>query len=776
MSTISTPVMSRHSNSTGAPLPIIPRRGSSSSRINTAAAQFVSPPKATASPVQITVQHATPPEDEKSGPISLRRRVRPNTSSDPALLSPQSKSRPLLRVTTPSQATLTPSRPPRSKKEITRAHLSVVDSSSSEEEFKQELAKDATPKPSTSTVTPTPTVVDKTPIHRTLSESHVYRPGILSLPKSTLPTSPETPVPSVIRNKSGQPVKSSLKRSSLSGSLKLGLSGISSKSEPSTPTIPKAVKFDTCLERVKLFLAEQKPLAVSRDGSPTDETDSDFPAFIFGRDDKKNLTMKVVNMPSMINSAANVALEQMKLLPELSSVVGRVRVKNLAYQKWVAARFTFDDWQTTSEVTAKYVESVSGNVDVFTFVIKLNDMLARLEEKTMMVAIRYTVGGREFWDNNGGKDYMISFFRQSQPPAESRRTSIEDSRSSGDISALRNRLEEVAQKQDSELNASSMMGARRVTHQRKPLPDFKASKSLADRYDFGSSFSETWVPPSPTATFSRSRHARMNSHPTTSPKNNLKHVSRKPIPGSPRECDDDTFQPSPFVSSDLEDVPSPLQKERLTRNHHRGYDLDVLENTPRLKRTPAGVMDFESSSSDEGGITTSFCVSSAEYFTLSPLDVTPRSMSDLALETQSAFLMPPIASPLSEATPALSSPSSNSSTSSSPCTDDFISTLTAALARDIESESTNYHQFLSRFCFYTGTELNGCSSSETNSPTEDLSRSSSSDSVEFLLSSSPRLQGYANCPHLTAPVVRSGSVTPTSVISGTSEERSPTPV
>ncbi|KAF9265864.1 hypothetical protein L218DRAFT_832699, partial [Marasmius fiardii PR-910] len=286
--------------------------------------------------------------------------------------------------------------------------------------------------------------------------------------------------------------------------------------------------------------------------------------------------------------AADVVLEELKLLPELSSVVGRVRVKNLAYQKWVAARFTFDAWQTTSEVTAKYVESASGNVDIFTFVIKLTDMLARLEEKTMVVAIRYNINGREIWDNNGGKDYLVSFSRQSQLQnrilVEKKLNDGEYSRvPGGDISILRNRLEEVVQRQESELSVSLLKQARHVSHSRKPLPDFKNGDSLATRYDFGSSFNEPWVAPSATTSFSLNRHIRTNSHPSTFNETMQKQISRKSIPGSPRDCDDVTFRPSPYVPSDLEDGSSPLSshQERLTRHHHRGYfDFDVLGDAP----------------------------------------------------------------------------------------------------------------------------------------------------------------------------------------------------
>jgi hypothetical protein len=56
------------------------------------------------------------------------------------------------------------------------------------------------------------------------------------------------------------------------------------------------------LEHVKFFLAEKKPLAVSHDGSPiedTSENDDDFPSFMFGRSDAtKSWKRLVMQLPT----------------------------------------------------------------------------------------------------------------------------------------------------------------------------------------------------------------------------------------------------------------------------------------------------------------------------------------------------------------------------------------------------------------------------------------------------------------------------------------------
>ena len=305
----------------------------------------------------------------------------------------------------------------------------------------------------------------------------------------------------LIRKKSGEVLKSSLKSRSSSASGRhrptFSLSDLSnmtlspSMSAPTTPSIltadgvpdsmqsatVKMVHFDAQLEHVKLFLAEQKPAAVSRDGSPTlDDTTSggegessaaewgdayNFSGFTFPPRGRKRLTsgasseeevavrkvlmMRVLNMPASggRKGSMDVWLEGLHLSDDATNVQGTVRVRNIAFEKSVAVRFTFDGWQTTSEVLAKWVESCSPTLvsneplvppsvpgpassasvsaqkstasikipafDRFSFSIRLTDILLRIDEKTLVLAIRYNAGGREAWDNNSGQNYRAVF-------------------------------------------------------------------------------------------------------------------------------------------------------------------------------------------------------------------------------------------------------------------------------------------------------------------------------------------------------------------------------
>ncbi|CAG8790207.1 17243_t:CDS:2, partial [Racocetra fulgida] len=95
----------------------------------------------------------------------------------------------------------------------------------------------------------------------------------------------------------------------------------------------------------------------------------------------------------------------------------RIQVQNIAFQKSVEVRYTFDFWQTVSEVSANYAEGVPdkdsrNSFDLFIFAIELIDNSRnQIDGKTMYFAVRYKVNGRDYWDNNNGSNYQVNFKR-----------------------------------------------------------------------------------------------------------------------------------------------------------------------------------------------------------------------------------------------------------------------------------------------------------------------------------------------------------------------------
>lgn len=543
----------------------------------------------------------------------------------------------------------------------------------------------------------------------------------------------------IIRKKSGQPVKSSLKasRSSTSGNLSVVTVGSSSKSEPPTP---KVVHFDTKLEHVKLFLAEQKPLAVSRDGSPTDDTsgtDSDFPSFIYGdepdtRRARRKLVMRLINMAPKFNPGADVALEDFYLNFDGTNILGKIRVRNIAYCKTITVRFTFDSWQTTSEVTGRYAESIDPQFDRFSFSIRLNDLLARIEGKTFMMAIRYNVDGQEFWDNNNQQNY-VAVFTKAKVSRESKRSDDEDA---SDVENLRNRLEQVIlQGKEKSSTLRSSQTAKVLESKETDLPSLKSGIALSSRYDFATSLrnpsiwnpsdvpawgspsigTRTLSPPAPLA-----RSSSLPLPPSSIPWPEKRSPPRRPaalpvstslkgqsLLGSPRDHREELLLSPPRTSlGKLDDNTGTTR----TRNHQRAYlDIGSVGTSSYVRRTPPGTPTSKPTELDLFSIASipSPSLSSSRCHSFPPLT----TGDSLLLPSPASFGFEPISAPIGGrqllsptlaardfsrglglnlgessgdsdlSTPSLSTPTSSRSTTPSP-TDPFTKPTLPLLGED----------------------------------------------------------------------------------------------
>ncbi|KDQ33988.1 carbohydrate-binding module family 21 protein [Pleurotus ostreatus PC15] len=780
------------SNSAGAPLPLIPRRSAIRSNSTPASAQG-SPPNAT--PIKVVVEGPSPSKEYPKNSF--------NTNFPTASTAASGITPPVRRRVVPSRSVPTLC-PPEHSTPTPAVSLANVNNHPP----LPDTGDDATPRASTSKpLTYQPGVSLRLNLdslkNRSLSESRID--GLSGEDSFEIPPAVEA---QLIRKKSGQLVKSSLKRSKSSdrASLSVMMFAGPSKSEPTTP---KAVHFDAKLEHVKLFLAQQKPLAVSRDGSPTDDTsgtESDFPSFIFGsadeRNARRNLTMKVTNMPIIINTVHDVALEELKLSSDMTSIEGRVRLKNIAYHKQLGVRFTFDAWQTTSEVFGKYSEPINKNFDRFTFSIRLNDLLARIDGKTLLLALRYTVDGQEIWDNNSCQNYQAIFSTKRQP-----KNRPDDSSSASDAADLKVRLEKVVRGREagpatptprvSRQPGSRSNSSSSSSDSDKPL-EFKTNGSLASRYDLGSSLRAPWKSPVPAYT-PPPQHSRTRSHPSTSPSQTsipwpskivttptTQYNKSKAELGSPRDLsNDDHFRlvgTRLHTSPESENIPFPVMKppvakeQRASRNHQRGGYFDVGANFETgVRKTPPGspkstAVDSVSGLASPRSI--SFPPSDGSllprplFSTPTALDLTPRQ-GLFALETGGD----------SESSTPTFIPSSESSRSSTPSPTDFAFTsLVDGFVDQLPPANApvDYRQLIDKFCFYTGTD------------TLPLRPSSASSVDDFFSSQSPRLQGSAHkfsSPPLTARsnsddmiVCRSGSATPVDRRTSPLGSRSPTPI
>ncbi|CEP11113.1 hypothetical protein [Parasitella parasitica] len=113
-----------------------------------------------------------------------------------------------------------------------------------------------------------------------------------------------------------------------------------------------------------------------------------------------------------------VSLESIAWNNVLQVVQGRVLVHNLAFEKKVTIRCSFDDWKSWTDIDAYYKKPALssdglkyGNSAFDCFLFDIN--VANRNQFICRLAVRYQTLGQEFWDNNNGNNFTV----QSMPPS-----------------------------------------------------------------------------------------------------------------------------------------------------------------------------------------------------------------------------------------------------------------------------------------------------------------------------------------------------------------------
>lgn len=109
----------------------------------------------------------------------------------------------------------------------------------------------------------------------------------------------------------------------------------------------------------------------------------------------------------------NVSLENVIVRESEQCLVGTVKVRNLAYDKEVVVRASSDSWSTHEDVHCTYVEQPGSPgplilYDTFRFRLTLP-----VASNIIEFCVRYRTEGKESWDNNEGKNYLV---RKKQEP------------------------------------------------------------------------------------------------------------------------------------------------------------------------------------------------------------------------------------------------------------------------------------------------------------------------------------------------------------------------
>ncbi|XP_072481672.1 protein phosphatase 1 regulatory subunit 3B isoform X2 [Notamacropus eugenii] len=103
--------------------------------------------------------------------------------------------------------------------------------------------------------------------------------------------------------------------------------------------------------------------------------------------------------------ADHVCLENCVLKDK--AISGTVKVQNLAFEKSVKIRMTFDTWKTFTDFGCQYVKDTyaGSDRDTFSFSISLPEKVQSYER--VEFAVCYECSGQTYWDSNQGKNYRI---------------------------------------------------------------------------------------------------------------------------------------------------------------------------------------------------------------------------------------------------------------------------------------------------------------------------------------------------------------------------------
>lgn len=209
----------------------------------------------------------------------------------------------------------------------------------------------------------------------------------------------------------------------------------------------KLVRFASRLENVKTFHGRDSPLAVSLTSSPVglpSHVDFDLDDYFsarghwadFGLDNDSDSCLDSDDSDTFVNftkdrtykiSSSNftaarsiydktdaVYLQQAAVGADKKLLVLLVMCRNLAFEKKLSVKLTFNNWHSCLILnSASYVKSFpSVNYDCFKVVLPLVRLPSAVAAQ---FCIKYSVDGRDYWDNNGGQNYLFSMMANPAP-------------------------------------------------------------------------------------------------------------------------------------------------------------------------------------------------------------------------------------------------------------------------------------------------------------------------------------------------------------------------
>ncbi|KAJ5474044.1 hypothetical protein N7475_003610 [Penicillium sp. IBT 31633x] len=180
-----------------------------------------------------------------------------------------------------------------------------------------------------------------------------------------------------------------------------------------TAYVKKTVRFDASPENTRFFLTADAPVASISGPYSTAWKAHAMGPFYNGPSQLGNekffcRSNRAFDAPS---PSQTIRLQSLALCPSGHKIRGTVAVLNLAFEKEVSARFTFDKWKSISDVGAEHLQSLylgpSIVSDLFSFMIDRKSLITSAAGNILHVCVRYRVLDHESWDKNGGMNYQV---------------------------------------------------------------------------------------------------------------------------------------------------------------------------------------------------------------------------------------------------------------------------------------------------------------------------------------------------------------------------------
>lgn len=105
-----------------------------------------------------------------------------------------------------------------------------------------------------------------------------------------------------------------------------------------------------------------------------------------------------------------VSLENVIVKEGEDNITGTIKVKNIAFDKEVYVRATFDKWTSSQDIPATFVpsgvEACASQYDTFSFSISVPPSAVKFEMVEFCVCFKCS--SEEYWDNNSGNNYKLA--------------------------------------------------------------------------------------------------------------------------------------------------------------------------------------------------------------------------------------------------------------------------------------------------------------------------------------------------------------------------------